>query len=135
MTRTGSCLCGNITYELEGDLIATAVCHCEHCQRQSGGAFSTNLVATVPQLKVTGELKTYEDRGRTGDAVYVLRRFCGECGSPIVSELMEPAGVIAVKAGSLNDRSAVTPDVQAWCVDKQPWVDLGDLMAMDREEP
>ena len=135
MTRTGSCLCGNITYELEGDLIATAVCHCEHCQRQSGGAFSTNLVATVPQLKVDGELKTYEDRGRTGDAVYVLRRFCGDCGSPIVSELMEPAGVIAVKAGTLDDRSAVTPDVQAWCVDKQPWVDLGALPAMDREEP
>ena len=133
MTRTGSCLCGNITYELEGDLLATAVCHCEHCQRQSGGAFSTNLVATVGQLKVSGELKTYEDRGRTGDAVYVKRRFCGDCGSPIVSELMEPEGVIAVKAGTLNDRSQVEPNVQAWCEDKQPWVDLGDIHAMERE--
>ena len=133
MTRTGQCLCGNVSYELEGDLMATAVCHCEHCQRQSGGAFSTNLIANVAQLKVTGELKTYEDRGRTGDAVYVLRRFCGNCGSPIVSELMEPEGLIAVKAGTLNDRSEVQPNVQAWCVDKQPWVDLGELHAMDRE--
>lgn len=133
MTRTGSCLCGNITYELEGDLLATAVCHCEHCQRQSGGAFSTNLVATVPQLKVKGELKVYEDRGRTGDAVYVLRKFCGDCGSPIVSELMQPEGVIAVKAGTLDDRSEVMPNVQAWCEDKQPWVDLGDIHAMERE--
>lgn len=135
MTRTGSCLCGDITYELEGDLIATAVCHCEHCQRQSGGAFSTNLVVTAPQLTVTGELSIYEDRGRDGDAVYVLRKFCGNCGSPIVSELMEPAGVLAVKAGTLDDRSEVMPDVQAWCVDKQPWVDLGGITAMDREEP
>ena len=133
MTRTGQCLCGNVSYELEGDLMATAVCHCEHCQRQSGGAFSTNLIANVAQLKVTGELKTYEDRGRTDDAVYVLRRFCGNCGSPIVSELMEPEGLIAVKAGTLNDRSEVQPNVQAWCVDKQPWVDLGELHAMDRE--
>ena len=133
MTRTGQCLCGNVSYELEGDLMATAVCHCEHCQRQSGGAFSTNLIANVAQLKVTGELKTYEDRGRTGDAVYVLRRFCGNCGSPIVSELMEPEGLIAVKAGTLNDRSEVQPNVQAWCVDNQPWVDLGELHAMDRE--
>lgn len=133
MTRTGRCLCGNVSYELEGDLMATAVCHCEHCQRQSGGAFSTNLIANVAQLKVTGQLKTYEDRGRTGDAVYVLRKFCGDCGSPIVSELMEPEGLIAVKAGTLDDRSEVEPNVQAWCVDKQPWVDLGELHAMDRE--
>jgi len=123
-----------VSYELEGDLMATAVCHCEHCQRQSGGAFSTNLIANVAQLKITkGELKTYEDRGRSGDAVYVLRRFCGDCGSPIVSELMEPEGLVAVKAGTLDDRSQVEPNVQAWCVDKQPWVDLGDLHAMDRE--
>jgi len=134
MTRTGRCLCGNVSYELEGDLMATAVCHCEHCQRQSGGAFSTNLIANVAQLEITkGELKTYEDRGRSGDAVYVLRRFCGDCGSPIVSELMEPEGLVAVKAGTLDDRSQVEPNVQAWCVDKQPWVDLGDLHAMDRE--
>lgn len=133
MTRTGRCLCGNITYELEGDLMATAVCHCEHCQRQSGAAFSTNLIAQADQLTVSGDMATYEDRGRTGDAVYVRRRFCGDCGSPIVSEVMEPQGMIAVKAGTLNDTSEVRPILQAWCVDKQPWVDLGEMTAMDRE--
>ena len=65
--------------------------------------------------------------------MYVLRKFCGDCGSPIVSELMQPEGVIAVKAGTLNDRSEVVPNVQAWCEDKQPWVDLGDIHAMERE--
>lgn len=133
MTQTGRCLCGNISYTIEGDLLATAVCHCEHCQRQSGGAFSTNLVVQESQLTVSGELSIYEDRGRSGDAVYVLRKFCGNCGSPIVSELLEPAGVLAVKAGTLDDTSAVQPNIQAWCVDKQPWVDLGDITAMDRE--
>lgn len=135
MAMTGQCLCGNISYEITGDLLATAVCHCEHCQRQSGGAFSTNLVVTAPQLNVTGELKIYEDRGRTGDDVYVLRKFCGDCGSPIVSELMEPAGVLAVKAGTLNDRSQVAPNIQAWCVEKQPWVELHGIPTMAREDP
>ena len=63
MTRTGRCLCGQISYEISGDLIATAVCHCEHCQRQSGGAFSVNLVVQESQLAVTGTLSTFEDRG------------------------------------------------------------------------
>lgn len=127
MSQTGRCLCGNISYEITGDLIATAVCHCEHCQRQSGGAFSVNLVAHESQLAVTGDLATYEDRGRTGDDVYVLRRFCGSCGSPIYSALAKSEGIIAIKAGTLDDTSGVKPNVEAWCDDKQSWVDLPDI--------
>lgn len=133
MTRTGACLCGDITYEITGDALATAVCHCEHRQRQSGGAFSTNLVVQADQLTVNGELKIYEDRGRTGDAVYVLRKFCGTCGSPIVSELMEPANILAVKVGTLDDRRDIAPQIQVWCDDKQPWIDLVGVAAKDQE--
>jgi hypothetical protein len=131
---TGRCLCGQVAWELDGDLIATAVCHCDHCQRQSGGAFSVNLVAHVSQLTVHGTLSTFEDRGEHGDAVYVRRRFCGTCGSPIVSELTGTQGVIAVKAGTLDDRSAVRPNVEVWCEHRQPWVDLpGMAVSLDRE--
>jgi hypothetical protein len=132
--RTGHCLCGAVTYQLDGDLIATAVCHCDHCQRQSGGAFSVNLIAHESQLTLTGDLKTYEERGELGDDVYVRRRFCPSCGSPIVSELAKTAGVIAVKAGTLDDRSEVLPNVEVWCVDRQPWVSLdGMAVSLDRE--
>lgn len=134
MTRTGRCLCGQVSYELAGDLVATAVCHCEHCQRQSGGAFSVNLVAHESQLTVSGELKTYEETGERGDAVYVRRRFCGSCGSPIVSELAQTAGLVAVKAGTLDDTAEVHPTVEVWCVDRQPWVALPGMAAsLDRE--
>ena len=134
MTQTGRCLCGQISYELSGDVIATAVCHCDHCQRQSGGAFSVNLIAMESQLAVSGDLATFEDRGENGDAVYVYRRFCGSCGSPIFSAMIEPAGLIAVKAGTLDEKSAVAPNVEAWCEQKQPWVDLpGIAVSMERE--
>lgn len=132
--RTGHCLCGDVSYELTGDLIATAICHCDHCQRQSGGAFSVNLIAHESQLTITGELQTYDERGELGDDVYVRRKFCGRCGSPIVSELAKTAGVLAVKAGSLDDRSDVLPNVEVWCVDRQPWVTLpGMAVSLDRE--
>ena len=134
MGLTGRCLCGGVTYELAGDVIATAVCHCDHCQRQGGSAFSVNLVVHESQLTVTGDLRTYEDTGERGDAVYVRRRFCGTCGSPIVSELAEPPGIVAVKAGTLDDKSAVQPTIEAWCVDRQPWVALpGIATSLDRE--
>lgn len=134
MTMTGRCLCGDVSYEITGDVIATAVCHCDHCQRQSGGAFSVNLIVHESQLAVTGALRTFEDRGERGDAVYVHRRFCGNCGSPIASALMEPVGILAVKAGTLDDRSGVVPTVQAWCAHKQPWVELANVTtALERE--
>jgi hypothetical protein len=134
MTRTGHCLCGQISYDLSGDLIATAVCHCDHCQRQSGGAFSVNLIAMEGQMELTGTLSTFEDRGEHDDDVYVRRHFCAECGSPIYSAMAEPAGLIAVKAGTLDDRSEVTPTVEVWCEHKQPWVDLpGMAVSLDRE--
>jgi hypothetical protein len=132
--RTGRCLCGQVTYELTGDPIATAVCHCSHCQRQGGGPFSVNLVAHESQLTLHGELKTYEERGELGDDVYVRRRFCPSCGSPIVSELAKSAGVVAVKVGTLDDTSDVSPTVEVWCVDKQPWVSLpGMAVSLERE--
>ena len=132
--QTGRCLCGAITYEIAGDLIATAVCHCDHCQRQGGSAFSVNLIAHESQLTVKGEMKTFAETNEAGDEVYVRRNFCGNCGSPIVSVLTVPAGLVAIKAGTLDEKSTVQPTVEAWCVDRQPWVSLpGMAVSMERE--
>jgi hypothetical protein len=133
-TLTGRCLCGKVTYEFTGEPIATAVCHCSHCQRQGGSAFSVNLLAHESQLKLSGDLTTYEERGEKGDQVYVRRRFCSTCGSPILSEIALSEGIIALKAGTLDDTTSVKPTVEAWCVDKQSWVDLpGMAISMERE--
>jgi hypothetical protein len=132
--QTGRCLCGAISYTITGDLLATVVCHCDHCQRQSGGAFSVNVVVHESQLAVSGELKTYDETNEDGSEIYVRRRFCGTCGSPIVSALSVPAGILAVKAGTLDDKSGVQPSTEAWCVDRQPWVALpGMTTSLDRE--
>lgn len=134
MTVTGRCLCGDIRYTITGDPMATAVCHCEHCQRQSGSAFSINLMLHESQLSVDGDLSTFEETDDAGDTVFVRRRFCGSCGSAVVSEMVQTEGMIAVKAGTLDDKSGISPIAQVWCVDKQPWVDLpGISISMDRE--
>lgn len=95
------------------------------------------MVAQLDQLSVSGPIKTYEDRGENGDAVYVYRRFCGNCGSPIFSEMIEPAGIVALKVGTLDDKSGIAPVAEAWCVSKQPWVDLpgmvDGIVSMERE--
>ncbi len=93
-----------------------------------------NLIAMWSQMTVSGDMAAYDEMGEKGDQVYVRRRFCSSCGSPILSEIMLSEGVIAVKAGTLDDKSDVKPTVEAWCVDRQPWVNLPGMAAsLERE--
>src|SRR3546814_16254938 len=50
--------------------------------------------------------------------------------------MMQPGGVVAVKAGTLDDRSDLRPMAEVWCVDRQPWVELpGIAISLDSESP
>jgi hypothetical protein len=133
MSLTGQCLCGNISYTLDGEPFTTAVCHCTNCQRQSGAAFSVNLMVLESQLSISGELSTFEDVADSGNKVY--RKFCGACGSPIISVLSGMPGVAALKAGTLNDYTAVEPALQVYCDSKQDWLDLQGLTAFATTPP
>ena len=47
---------------------------------------------------------------------------------------MQGEGLVAVKTGTLDNRPEVLPTVEAWCVDRQPWVALPGMAAsLDRE--
>jgi len=52
--RNGGCLCGAVRYVLRGDLQAVAICHCTHCQRQSGSILSFNVVVRGSRLPPAG---------------------------------------------------------------------------------
>jgi hypothetical protein len=118
--RTGGCLCGAVRYKINGEPVVTAVCHCTHCQRQSGGMFSTNLVVPEPAYEQMGETKVYEDWGDSGQAV--LRHFCGACGSPILSRAATVPGMALVKAGTLDDMSGIMPAIEVYCDHAAAWV-------------
>src|SRR5690606_7582726 len=77
----GGCNCGAIRYELHSLPLAVAACHCENCRRQSGAAYSLNLVVPAASMVISGHCSRFEDRGDSGQPV--VREFCGQCGSPI----------------------------------------------------
>ena len=54
----------------------------------------------------------------------VARRFCRECGSPIVSLPAAAPQVAFIKAGTLDDTSWLEPKLHVWCDSAQPWVAL-----------
>jgi hypothetical protein len=118
--RTGGCLCGAVRYTISGEPLAMVVCHCTHCQRQSGAMFSTNLVASEGQYQQSGETSVFPDRGDSGGAV--LRHFCGACGSPILSRAETVPGMVLLKVGTLDDISGLTPTLEVWADHAAAWV-------------
>lgn len=119
----GGCNCGAVRYRCEGKPIVVAQCHCRNCQRQSGSAFSVNLLFKASAVTQEGALTVYEDKDTfSGNAV--LRKFCGICGSPIFSEPTDGKDMLIVKAGTLDDPSAYVPGVSVWTSTAMPWVEL-----------
>lgn len=116
----GGCLCGRVRYTIAVDPLATIVCHCTHCQKQGGSAFSVNLVVPAAAFRQSGEDAVYLDTGDSGLPVH--RHFCPACGSPILSRLEIMPGVLAVKAGTLDDPSSVKPGLRAYAAREQAWL-------------
>ncbi|WP_176593656.1 GFA family protein [Sphingobium sp. EM0848] len=119
----GGCNCGAVRYRCEGKPIVVAQCHCRNCQRQSGSAFSVNLLFKASAVTQEGELTVYEDKD-TFSGNPVMRKFCGTCGSSVFSEPTDGKGMLIVKAGTLDDPSPYVPAVSVWTSTAMPWVEL-----------
>ncbi|MGO1057227.1 GFA family protein [Crossiella sp. CA198] len=119
--RTGHCLCGAISYRFRAAPGPVILCHCEHCQRHSGAAFSVNVLVPRDSLDITGTPRTYRTVG-TENGNQRDRLFCGDCGTPIFTILHERPELVIVKAGTLDDPSGLEPAAEVWWRRAQDWI-------------
>jgi hypothetical protein len=118
---SGSCLCGAVRYECNAEPLGTAICHCTHCQKVSGSAFSVNIVVPAPSVNWQGQSPaSYTDKGESGKSL--SRKFCRNCGSSLATEAEALPGAIIIKAGTLDDKSWIKPNTHIWTQSAQPWV-------------
>ena len=119
----GGCMCGKVRYSAEAEPIFQGLCHCKNCQKFTGSSFSVVLAIPTPTLTVTGELKTYDAKGDSGQGIH--SSFCPNCGSPVIDQADVMQGVTMIRAGSLDDQSWLKPTMEIYCDSKMPWVSLG----------
>lgn len=132
---TGHCLCGSMTYEINADPLMSAACHCSHCRRQSGTAYSTIAAFPVDAFTIKGEtLETFEDIGDSG--LPVLRKFCRKCGSALFTDVKAFSGMLFVKMGTLDEPDAISVGAEIWVQDKLKSASLAaDLPKFDKNPP
>ena len=131
---SGSCLCGAIKYTCAAPPVMVAACHCTHCQKQSGSAFSVNVAIPKGSLQLTsGKASVYQDNGSSGMPVF--RHFCSSCGSPLFSDVVATPQLDWLKAGTLDDTSWVKPVANVWCSSAQGWVAYAEGVARFDQNP
>ena len=99
----GQCHCGDIAYEVHGDLVGVIHCHCGDCRRWHGN-YSAYAVAMLSDFRFTkGEdkLKWYasSDRARRG--------FCPACGSSIFKDNLDGEKIV-LSVGALEAPTNLT---------------------------
>lgn len=98
MTRRGSCLCGALAYEVDGDVDGVWMCHCSNCRKASWGA--GNAIVIVPRARFRWL------RGEDHRVTYALRPTytitrCRTCGTPLPAE--EDERNVYLTAGTFDD--------------------------------
>jgi hypothetical protein len=118
--REGGCACGVLRYRLASEPLFVHCCHCLSCQRQTGSAFVVNLLIEADRVELLAGTAAPVDVPRDDGSVQRIFR-CPRCQVAVFSEYGRPE-VRFVRAGTLDDPTAVTPDVHIYTRSKVGWV-------------
>jgi hypothetical protein len=129
----GSCLCGGVTYVLDGAPFGCWNCHCSRCRKARSAAHASNLFGPSDFVRFTrGEdlLASY----KVPDAQQFTHVFCGSCGAsmPRTDRNREFA---VVPMGGLDDDPGMRPQAHIFVGSMAPGYAIADDLPQHAEYP
>jgi hypothetical protein len=119
--RSGSCLCGAVTYSVKDAPMRIGLCHCSDCRKESGSSFVTFGVWPSHAFETTGEVKFYNGRG-----------FCSGCGSRLFNAIEEDG--VEIRVGSLDMApSDLEPTYEIWVKRRENWLQPLEVPQFDED--
>lgn len=128
---TGHCHCGAVSYEVTGEMMHHALCHCEDCRRSAGAPLVGWIAFSADALSVDGTPKVYEssEHGR--------RHFCADCGTGLFyyNEAFLP-GIVDIQSATLDDPDVLPAQAHIQTAERIGWMEgAHNLPAFDRYPP
>ena len=123
----GSCLCGEVTFEISGSVTPIEFCHCPRCRK----AYGSTCAATLYVAAETFRWARGEDRVQVYDAPIRERPpayrhvFCRSCGSPLPIVNLQ-VGYAEIPAGSLEGDPGCRPLRHIFVGRKAAWHEISD---------
>ena len=107
-THKGSCHCGQIKFEVEGELTGAMACNCSICQRKG------SLLWFVPRAQLHLHTPADAMRAYTFNKHAIKHYFCPTCGMHPFGEGTDPKGnaMAAVNIRCLEDIDLAAVPVQ-----------------------
>lgn len=117
-----SCLCGDVTWSVDGPLQFLSHCHCSRCRKLHGVGFASYAMAPAQGFRVEGR----ENVRRFESSPDFFRHFCGRCGSAVPGDAFE--GSVFVPAGNFEADPGVRPMAHIFVASKAPWYEIPDAL-------
>ena len=120
MAHKGSCLCGAVSFEVEGDLARPDACHCTQCRKTSGHFWaSTDMPQSALTIHGAENVTWYQSSEK------VRRGFCSTCGSAL---FWDPVfrDWTAVAMGAFDKPTDTTLKLHIFTADKGDYYEIGD---------
>ena len=126
----GSCHCGKCRYEISGEPIRFAFCHCHDCRKFHGTAFNSAILVNTSDFKLTqgqDQIGTYESSPGS------FRHFCRNCGCHLFKTMTARPAVTIVSVGRLDGDHGLKPQMHIWVSAKAPWYEIRDDLPQFQE--
>ncbi len=120
----GSCLCGNITYEVTEPIKLARNCHCSRCRKGRSSAHASNGFASYEGVRfLSGEenLREY----KVPEAQFFTQVFCKDCSS-LLPRRDAGRGISVIPMGSLDDDPGLRTSDHIFVEHKASWHDITD---------
>jgi hypothetical protein len=85
-THTGSCHCGGITFDVDGEIDGALACNCSMCARRG------SLLWFVPRTALRLRTPDGDAAAYTFNKHVIKHRFCAKCGIHAFGEGTDPQG-------------------------------------------
>ena len=116
----GACLCGAVSFEVQGDLPPPDACHCTQCRKHSGHVFAST---DVPRSAVTIHGADKVTWFRSSEKV--RRGFCSVCGSSLFWDPIH-RDFIGIAMGAFDQPTGTHLAVHIFVADKGDYYDIAD---------
>ena len=118
MAHQGGCHCGAVRYEVNGEPLHVALCHCSDCRKSSGAPMVAWAAFTEAQFRlVEGEPVTFNSSGTA------MRRFCAQCGTGFYYRNAEILpGIVDIQSATLDEPDALPPAAHIQVAERIGWM-------------
>ena len=120
----GGCTCRHVRYRMTTNPLFVHCCHCSWCQRETGSAFALNAMIEADRVQLlAGVVVAVETPSQSGKGQRISR--CPQCQVAVWSNYSGAGDAIRfVRVGTLDDPTALPPDVHIFTSTKVPWLAL-----------